>query len=84
MNNSPAVDCRVLDTSSTSPEGTAELFPQIRCVVLNPVLFQQRDEFLLETHFAVMRLLVFYEANYHYSDIFHLRRFRDEVKVRFQ
>src|SRR5437868_4504007 len=59
VNNSPAVHCRVLDTSATSPEGTAELFPQIAFVILNPVLFQQRDEFLLKTHFAVMRLLVF-------------------------
>ena len=47
----------------TRPEGTIELFPQVSFVVFDPMLFQQRDEFLLETHLAVMRLLAFDIAN---------------------
>ena len=50
--NSPAVHGRVLGRSRTSPEGTAELFPQVSFVVVNPVLLQQRDEFVLESHFG--------------------------------
>ena len=58
LTNSPAVHCRVLGRGRTSPEGTAESFPQVSLLAVYPVLFQPRDEFLLESHFAVVRLRI--------------------------
>ena len=56
--NSPAFQRRVSDGGRTSPEGTAESFPQIALVVFNSVLLQQRNELVLKGHLAVVRLLI--------------------------
>ena len=56
--NSPAFQRRVPDAGEASPEGTAESFPQKALVVINPVLLQQRDEFLLKGHLAVVCRLI--------------------------
>ena len=41
-----------------SPEGTADSFPEVPFVVGNPMFLEQSQELLLESHFAMMVLLV--------------------------
>lgn len=56
--NSPAFQRRVPVAVETSPEGTAESFPQIALFVFDAMLLQQREELFLESHLAVVRLLI--------------------------
>jgi len=58
--NSPTFQRWVGDARTcTSPEGTADSLPEVALVKGDTVLFQQGQEFLLERHFAMMRLLFF-------------------------
>ena len=41
-----------------SPEGTADSLPEVPFVVCNTVFLEQSQELLLESHFAMMVLLV--------------------------
>src|SRR6266540_7366199 len=50
---------RVAEKNVSSPEGTTESLPQISFVIFDMVFSQQGEEFLLETHFAMMFFLVF-------------------------
>src|SRR6185503_19708349 len=61
--NSPAVHCREHVGTKRVPKGRLNSIPQILLVDFDPVLLQQRQEFLLERFIAMMLLLLADVAN---------------------